>query len=81
MALRAPISAVNLGTVRALVSAGLGVAILPEVAFTLPGPPLHRLRLASPSLVRVVALARSALRHESPAARVFADFLRAGLTT
>jgi|KBSSwiStaDraftv2_1062776.scaffolds.fasta_scaffold18502_3 DNA-binding transcriptional LysR family regulator len=77
---RAPISAVNLGTVRALVSAGLGVAILPEVALTLPGPPLRGLRLTSPALVRVVALARSAMRHESPAARVFADFLRSGLT-
>lgn len=77
--MRTPISAANLGTVRALVSAGLGVAILPRVALTLPGPPLHGIRLTAPGLVRVVALARNTLRYESPAARVFTDFLREGL--
>ena len=78
--MRTPISAANLGTVRALVSAGLGVAILPKVALTLPGPPLHGVRLTAPGLVRVVALARNTLRYESPAARVFTDFLREGLS-
>jgi DNA-binding transcriptional LysR family regulator len=78
--MRAPISATNLGTVRALVSAGLGVAVLPKVALTLPGPPLHSIRLTAPGLVRVVSLARNTLRHESPAARVFTEFLRAGLS-
>ena len=74
-----PISATNLGTIRALVSAGLGVAILPEVALTLPGPPLHAIRLTAPALVRIVALARNTLRFESPVARVFTEFLREGL--
>ena len=46
--MRSPISATNLGTIRALVSAGLGVAILPEAALTLPGPPLHPIRLTRP---------------------------------
>lgn len=76
---RAPISAANLGTVRALVSAGLGVAVLPRVVLSLPGPPLCGIRLESPRLSRVVALARNTLRHESPAGHLFTDFLREGL--
>jgi DNA-binding transcriptional LysR family regulator len=79
MVLRAPISASNLGTVRALVSAGLGVAVLPETALSLPGPPLRGVRLTSPSLSRIVALAHNTMRHESPAAHAFIDFLRQGL--
>ncbi|HKA88201.1 MAG TPA: LysR family transcriptional regulator [Haliangiales bacterium] len=73
---RAAISAVNLGTVRALVSAGLGVAVLPRSALTLPGPPLRALRLTDPTLARVVALARNTIRYQSPATRAFAQFLR-----
>lgn len=74
--LHAPVSAVNLGTIRALVSVGLGVAVLPRVALRLPGPTLRSVRLTSPPLVRVVALARNTARYESPAARVFTEFLR-----
>jgi DNA-binding transcriptional LysR family regulator len=77
--LRAPISAINLGTIRALVSAGLGVSVLPKAAFALPGPPLRALRLSDPSLTRVVSLARNTIRYERPASRRFADFLRDGL--
>lgn len=77
--IKAPISAANLGTVRALVSAGLGVAILPKVALTLPGPPLSSVRLTAPALSRVVALARNPARYESPAAQAFRGFLREGL--
>jgi DNA-binding transcriptional LysR family regulator len=77
--LRAPISAINLGTIRALVSAGLGVSILPRAALTLPGPPLRGLALTEPSLTRVVSLARNPIHYESPAAKRFADFLREGL--
>ena len=77
--MRAPVSATNLGTIRALVSAGLGVAVLPRVALTLPGPPLHGIELKAPRLTRVVALARNTIRYESPAARAFTDFLREGL--
>ncbi|HYX20266.1 MAG TPA: LysR family transcriptional regulator [Thermoanaerobaculia bacterium] len=79
IALRAPISAINLGTIRALVSAGLGVAVLPRAAFALPGAPLQAVRLTDPSLTRVVSLARNTIRYERPASRRFADFLRAGL--
>jgi DNA-binding transcriptional LysR family regulator len=77
--LRTPFSAENLGTVRALVSAGLGVTVLPRVALTLPGPPVRGIRLVAPRVVRVVALARNTRRYESPAARLFTDFLRAEL--
>jgi DNA-binding transcriptional LysR family regulator len=77
--LRAPISAINLGTIRALVSEGLGVSVLPSAAFALPGAPLRALRLTDPSLTRVVSLARNTIRYERPASRRFADFLRAGL--
>jgi len=77
--LRAPISAINLGTIRALVSAGLGVSILPQAAFALPGAPLRALRLTEPSLARVVSLARNTIRYERPASRRLADFLRDGL--
>jgi DNA-binding transcriptional LysR family regulator len=77
--LRAPISAINLGTIRALVSAGLGVSILPRAAFALPGPPLRALRLTDPSLTRVVSLARNTIRYERPASLRLAEFLRAGL--
>lgn len=71
-----PVSAENLGTVRALVSAGLGITVLPQVALTLPGPPVRGVRLAAPRVLRVVTLARNTLSYESPAARLFTDFLR-----
>ncbi len=77
--MRSPVSAANLGTIRGFVSAGLGVAILPQVALTLPGPPLRGLRLTAPELTRVVALARNTIRYQSPAASAFTDFLRARL--
>ncbi len=77
--LHSPIVAANLGTVRALVSAGLGVAVLPSTALELPGPPLKGLRLTQPRLTRTVALARNTARYESPAGRVLTDFLREGL--
>ncbi len=81
MRMRAPISATNLGTVRALVSAGLGVAVLPRVALSLPGPTLVGLSLTAPRLTRIVALARNTIRYQSPAARTFTDFLRKGLSS
>jgi DNA-binding transcriptional LysR family regulator len=77
--MHATVSAANLGTIRALVSAGLGVAILPEVALTLPGPRLLGHRLTAPKLTRFVALARNSIRYQSPAARALTDFLRARL--
>jgi DNA-binding transcriptional LysR family regulator len=77
--LRMPVSAENLGTVRALVSVGLGVTVLPRAAFGLPGPPVRAVGLTAPRVLRVVTLARNTLRYESPASRTFRDFLRAEL--
>jgi DNA-binding transcriptional LysR family regulator len=75
------ISAVNLGTVRALVSAGLGIAVLPRSALTLKGAKIHAVQLTDPSLVRVVALARNTIRYDTPAAQAFGAFLRERLCT
>ena len=72
---RSSISALNLGTVRALVSAGLGIAVIPAAALALKGARIRGVQLVRPSLVRVVALARNTIRHGSPAARTFAAFL------
>jgi LysR family transcriptional regulator, transcription activator of glutamate synthase operon len=77
---RAAVSAVNLGTVRALVSAGLGVSVLPRTALALPGPPLRGLRLTAPALKRVVALAHNTIRYRSPATLRFGEFLCERLT-
>lgn len=57
----------NLSTVRALVSAGLGIAVVPESAVDSRHPPLRTLSLTSPRLERIVALARNKARYESPA--------------
>jgi DNA-binding transcriptional LysR family regulator len=73
---RTAVSAMNLGTVRALVSAGLGVAVLPQAALTLPGPRLRGLRLTEPALSRVVALAHNTIRYRSPTTQRFGEFLR-----
>jgi LysR family hydrogen peroxide-inducible transcriptional activator len=73
---RSSLSALNLGTVRALVSAGLGIAVIPRSALTLKGAKICAVQLYQPSLVRVVALARNTIRYETPAARTFGTFLR-----
>ncbi|HEY6034487.1 MAG TPA: LysR family transcriptional regulator [Kofleriaceae bacterium] len=73
---RSAISALNLGTVRALVSAGLGIAVIPAAALALKGARIRGVQLYQPSLVRVVALARNTIRHGSPAAGTFAAFLQ-----
>lgn len=77
---RASVSATNLGTVRALVSAGLGVSVLPRTALSLPGPPLRGLRLTAPALSRVMALAHNSIRYRSPSTQRFGELLRDGLT-
>jgi DNA-binding transcriptional LysR family regulator len=65
--LRVAFSTTNMGTVRAVVSAGLGVAIVPRSAAEVPGPPLRALALLAPRLERVVTLVRNKARYESPA--------------
>jgi LysR family transcriptional regulator, transcription activator of glutamate synthase operon len=62
---RIAFSTANLGTVRALVAARLGVALVPASALEAPGPPLHAVRVSVPRLERVVTLARNTARRES----------------
>jgi LysR family transcriptional regulator, transcription activator of glutamate synthase operon len=57
----------NIGTVRAFVSAGLGVALVPRSALDAPSPPLRAIPIASPRLERIVTLARNTERYETAA--------------
>jgi DNA-binding transcriptional LysR family regulator len=62
-------------SVRSLVAAGLGVALLPRSVVDGPGPPVAVVPLASPRITRTVALARPAGREQPPAVRALEDFL------
>lgn len=64
--LRIVCSTANLGTVRAAVAAGLGVSIIPASGADVPWPALRALALSAPRLERIVTLARSSGRYESP---------------
>jgi DNA-binding transcriptional LysR family regulator len=64
--LRIVCSTANLGTVRAAVAAGLGVSIIPASGADVPWPELRALTLSAPRLERIVTLARSSGRYESP---------------
>jgi DNA-binding transcriptional LysR family regulator len=57
----------NIGTVRAFVSAGLGVALVPRSALDAPSPPLKALAIESVRLERIVTLARNTERYETAA--------------
>ena len=74
----------NLGTVRAFVSAGLGIALVPRTALEVPSPPLKAVAIASPRMERVVTLARNTARYEPPPVkelrRLLSDALRSGAT-
>jgi DNA-binding transcriptional LysR family regulator len=77
-------STANMGTVRALVSAGLGIAFVPRSALDVPCPPLKAIAVGSPRMERVVTLARNTARYEAPAVkeirRLLSDALRSGPT-
>lgn len=64
---RVAFASANVGTVRALVSAGLGIAVVPESACAQSTVPLCRVPLTAPRLERIVALARNKARYQSPA--------------
>jgi len=72
----------NMGTVRAFVSAGLGIALVPHSALDVPGPPLASITLASPRMERVITLARNTARYQTEAVkeirRLLSDALRSG---
>ena len=75
----------NMGTVRAFVSAGLGIALMPRSALEVPSPPLKAVAIASPRMERVVTLARNTARYEPPPVkelrRLLSDALRSDATT
>src|SRR5262249_60346403 len=56
LALRIAMSTPNMGTVRAVVAAGLGVAVVPRSAAEVPWPRLRAVALSAPRLERVVTL-------------------------
>ena len=72
----------TMGTVRAFVSAGLGVALVPRSALEVPSPPLSAVAVAAPRMERVITLARNTARYEAPAVkelrRLLSDALRSG---
>lgn len=57
----------NMGTVRAFVSANLGVAVVPGSALDVPTPPLKALTIEAPLLERIVTLTRNTARYETAA--------------
>jgi len=80
-ALRIAFSTANMGTVRAVVAAGLGVAVVPRSAAEVPWPPLRALALGAPRLERIVTLARNPARFESPAVAALRQALVLELAT
>jgi LysR family hydrogen peroxide-inducible transcriptional activator len=66
----------SLTPVRALASAGLGIAVLPRSVAAAEGPPIATVRLDPPALVRTVALAWRPAPFLSPAAAAFVDIAR-----
>jgi DNA-binding transcriptional LysR family regulator len=73
--LRVACSTANIGTVRAFVAAGLGVAIVPASASDVPFPRLRAIPLVSPRLERVVTLVRNPSRYESTAVAALREVL------
>lgn len=68
-----------LGSIRAIVAAGLGVALLPLPTVLTPGPEVSILPVGPP-LQRTIALLTPANRYQSAAARALADLIRRRLT-
>lgn len=62
---------------RALVAAGLGVAVLPRSDAQAPGPPVHTVALRGPAAMHRVSLCWRVGRTHAPAARALLDHVRA----
>jgi LysR family transcriptional activator of glutamate synthase operon len=62
--------------IRAMVSRGLGVALLPREEIGRPGPPTATAELTSPAAAMNVTLCWRAARHPGPAARTFLGLVR-----
>ncbi len=66
---------------RALVAAGLGVAVLPRSDAEAPGPPVRVVALRAPTLDLRIALCWRTGRHHAPAARALLELARAARAT
>jgi LysR family transcriptional activator of glutamate synthase operon len=62
--------------IRAMVSRGLGVALLPRDEIRSPGPPTATAEITAPTVAMNVTLCWRARRHLGPAARTFLDLVR-----
>ncbi|MFL5818811.1 MAG: LysR family transcriptional regulator [Conexibacter sp.] len=67
----------ELARTRAIVAAGLGVAILPRSDARGPGPAVAAVELVRPTLTHAISLATRAGRRPSPAARALIELARA----
>jgi LysR family transcriptional activator of glutamate synthase operon len=67
----------ELTRVRALVSRGLGVAIMPRSETAAPGPRVAAIALGPPALRRQIGLVWRRERRHPPAAQAFLDFAAA----
>jgi DNA-binding transcriptional LysR family regulator len=79
--LRIACSTANIGTIRAVVAAGLGVSIVPASGAAVASPVLRALPLTAPRLERIITLARSSARYESPAMAALRQALTSELQT
>jgi DNA-binding transcriptional LysR family regulator len=76
-AMKIAFSTANMGSVRALVAAGLGVGVVPLSAAV--GRGLAAAALTAPRLERVVTLVRNASRYEAASVTALREMLRAAL--
>lgn len=73
---RITIESSEVSSVRALVAAGLGVALLPRSAAEVEGPPVQAVTLTQPALTRTVSLAWHGSRHQPAAVAAFLTVIR-----
>jgi len=78
---RVALEATGNDTVRAFVSAGFGVTVLPRGLAAAPGPPIVTVELTAPRVARTVSIAWRRHGAMQPAVRAVFDLLRASLTT
>lgn len=76
LALDLPFEVGQVGRLRSLVSAGLGVSLLPLSEAQAPGDPVEIVAIAGRDLTHQVLLAHRTGRHHGPAVRAFLEAAR-----
>jgi LysR family transcriptional activator of glutamate synthase operon len=71
--LRVAFESNEVGRMRALVAAGLAIAVLPRSDAEQPGPPIAAVPFDEPDFTHTVYMASRSGRHHSPASRAFID--------